>query len=589
MARLSEQEINQIRAKADIVDVVGRYVPLTRKGRNYVAQCPFHDDHDPSMSVNADKQIFKCFVCGTGGNVFGFVQKYEKISFIEAVYKVAEYAGVPIEHSLALPVKKIDPHLAALYKANQETIEYTHYQLDTLDARHVKEYLYKRNLTDAIIKTFAIGYNPEEDALYRFLHAKKIPDSDILAAGLARMSSVGMKDVFANRIMIPIHDADGHPVGFTARRIKESDEAKYINTTETDVYKKGDLIFNYHRAKPEARKAKKVFLVEGAMDVLAFEKVGLHNALATLGTAITKTQLQLLKMLHVPIVVCYDGDMAGKNATYKFGKMAVQEQIAFEIVDNRYGLDPDEIIDAYGKDELIALSSRTLSWIDFLFEYLLTRYNLDNYSQKKEFAMEMADAIKHLQDDFEKESYYIRLRELTDFDMQEKNTAINERQIQKKETFGKRSFLTFPKSGRSHAEYEILSQMLSGISASNYYKEELGFLKDDTCNKLAIYIIDYYRTHTLMEIADLLDTIKEETVKTLALDIADWELAREEVDMEVLKEAVEKVKDCFLDDKIQMLNEKIKTVNDPMEKAKLAGEKNQLIKERGERLCQGRK
>lgn len=164
-----------------------------------------------------------------------------------------------------------------------------------------------------------------------------------------------------------------------------------------------------------------------------------------------------------------------KNATYKFGKMAVQEQIAFEIVDNRYGLDPDEIIDAYGKDELIALSSRTLSWIDFLFEYLLTRYNLDNYSQKKEFAMEMADAIKHLQDDFEKESYYIRLRELTDFDMQEKNTAINERQIQKKETFGKRSFLTFPKSGRSHAEYEILSQMLSGISASNYYKEELGF------------------------------------------------------------------------------------------------------------------
>ena len=129
----------------------------------------------------------------------------------------------------------------------------------------------------------------------------------------------------------------------------------------------------------------------------------------------------------------------------------------------------------------------------------------------------------------------------------EKNTAINERQIQKKETFGKRSFLTFPKSGRSHAEYEILSQMLSGISASNYYKEELGFLKDDTCNKLAIYIIDYYRTHTLMEIADLLDTIKEETVKTLALDIADWELAREEVDMEVLKEAVEKVKDCFLE------------------------------------------
>lgn len=590
MARLSEQEINQIRTKADIVDVVGRYIPLTRKGRNYVAQCPFHDDHDPSMSVNADKQIFKCFVCGTGGNVFGFVQKYEKISFIEAVYKVADYAGVHVEHSLALPSKTVDPHVAALYKALQETIEYTHYQLDTLDARHVKEYLYKRNLNDDIIKKFAIGYNPIDDALYRFLHAKKIADEDILGAGLARMSSMGMRDVFTNRIMIPIHDADGHPVGFTARRMKESDEAKYINTTETDVYKKGELIFNYHRAKPEARKNKKVVLVEGAMDVIAFEKVGLHHAVATLGTAITKTQLQLLKLLQVPIVVCYDGDTAGKNATYKFGKLAMQEHLKFEIVDNRYGLDPDEIIDAYGKEELIALASRTISWIDFLFEYLATRYNLDNYSQKKEFAMEIADAIQHLQDDFEKESYYIRLRELTDFDMQIKDSQQYERKQKKKETYTKRSsFLTFPKSGRSHAEYEILSQMLSGISASNYYKEELGFLKDDTCNKLAIYIIDYYRTHTQLEVADLLNTIAEEPVKVLALDISNWELSRDEVDMEVLHEAVEKVKDCFLDDKIQLLNEKIKAMRDPMEKAKLASEKNQIIKQRGERLCQGRK
>ena len=589
MARLSEQEINDIRSKADIVDVVGRYVPLSRKGRNYVAKCPFHDDHDPSMSINTDMQIFKCFVCGAGGNVFGFVQKIEKISFIEAVYKVADYAGVHLEHSLALPSKHVDPKLAALYKAIQETIEFTHYQLDTLDAKHVKEYLLKRNLTETIIKDFEIGYNPMDNKLYRFLHAKKVSDEDVLNAGLCRMNAMGVQDIFANRIMIPIHDASGNPVGFTARRINESDEAKYINTQETLVYKKGDLIFNYHRVKNVIRTYQKVILVEGAMDVLAFEKVDLHNALATLGTAITQVQLQLLKQLHAPVVVCYDGDKAGQNATYKFGKLAVKEKLVFEIVDNRYGLDPDEIIDMYGKDELIALSNKTISWVNFLFEFLLKRYNLENYSQKKEFALEMAEAIEGVENDFEKEGYYIRLRELTDFDMHQTMHSKDKDRTKQKPHTPTKTYLTYPKSGRSHAEYEILSQMLHGVAASNYYKEELGFMKDENCNKLAIYIIDYYRSHNEIIVADLLDTIAEEPVKELLINISSWELARNDTNMDVLKEAISKVKDCFIEDQIQILNEKIKHVLDPIEKAKLASEKNQLIQQRGDRFCQGRK
>lgn len=605
MARLSEQEINQIRAKADIVDVIGRYVPLTRKGKNYACTCPFHDDHDPSLSISTDKQIYKCFVCGAGGNVFSFVQNYEKISFIEAVYKVAEYAGVTMEHTLNIPERKKDPHVEALQKACKDTIEFTHYQLDTLDAKHVKEYLLKRNLTEDIIKTFELGYNPQHDTLYKFLHAKKHKDEDIVGAGLARLTTIGMKDVFANRIMIPIHNEFGEPVGFSARRVEENEEAKYINTTETDIYKKGNLVFNYHRAKMIARKEKKVFLVEGAMDVLALEKVDVHNSIATLGTAITKEQMHLLNMLHVPIVVCYDGDKAGKNATYKFGKMAREHSLAFEIVDNKFGLDPDEVIDVYGKEELLQMVNRTISWIDYLFEFLLTRYNLENYTQKKEFAVEMAEEINALQNDFEKQSYFVRLRQLTDFDMQVGNTpdvkSFDEQSSYRGKTtkraeaetartsYPKRNFLTFPKSGRSHAEHEILSQMVSGIAASNYFKEELGFLKNDISNKLAIYIIDYYRSHTQLQVADLLDIIQEDAVKGLLLEIANWELARDEVNMLVLKESIAKVKSCFIDDKIQLLNEQIKTIHDPMEKAKLAMEKNQLIKEREEWRNAGRK
>lgn len=579
MARLSEQEINDIRAKADIVDVISRYISITRKGKGFYATCPFHDDHDPSMSISSDKQIFKCFVCGAGGNVFSFVQKYEQISFLEAVYKVADYAGVHMEHALVLPEKNIDPHIQALYKVCHDMIEYTHYQLQTPDAQAVKEYLYKRGLTDEIIDRFELGYNPNNDAVYHFLHAKKHEDENMIAAGVARMSDNGMKDVFYNRITIPIHDTHGNPVGFSARRIQESEEAKYINTQETKIYHKGDLIFNYHRAKAEARNKRCAYIVEGAMDVLALEKVDMHNAVATLGTACTKEQLKLLSMLGVDIVLCYDGDQAGKNATYKFGKLA-KNHLPFTIVDNKLGLDPDEIIDAYGKEELKNVLNKTISWVDFLFDYLLGRYDLENYSQKKEYAMELAEEIEALKDDFERQNYYIRLRELTGFDMYVNKGQGNQNSQKEKKEYQKRAYVTYPKSGTLAAEYVILSQMLNGLNASNAFRDELGFLKDEDSNTLAMYIIDYYRTHKTIHVADLLNVIKEERVQHLLLMISDWELAQKEVNMEVLSEAITKMKTCLLDEKIAVLKQKAKEVIDPIKKAKIADERNKLIRER---------
>lgn len=588
MARLSEQEIAHIRKRADIADVIGHYIPLHRKGKNFTCVCPFHDDHNPSMQIASDLQIYKCFSCGVGGNVFTFVQNYEKISFIEAVYKVAEYAGVTIEHSMAIPQKKVDPHIAALHKVSHEAVEYTHYQMHTLEAKHIKEYLYQRNMDDALIKKFELGYNPSDDALYHFLHAKKYQDDIIVQAGLARYTSIGIKDVFSNRIMIPIHDAFGEPVGFTARRVKEDEQAKYMNTSETDIYKKGHIVFNYHRARLAAKQAKKAILVEGAMDVLAFEKVQISYALATLGTATTKEQLLLLKRLHVPIVVCYDGDEAGKHATYTFGKLAQSVQLPFEIVDNRLGLDPDEIIDAYGKNKLLEMAEKTISWVEFLFTYLTGRYNLENYSQKKEYAKEIAQEIAHLQDDFEKQNYYIRLREITEFDMRMQTAQVTNDAVRVERPYAS-SYLPLPRSGRHRAEHEILSQMLCGIAASNYYKEELGFMKDEDCNALALYIIDYYRGHSQMQVAELLDYIQEEQIRALLLDISQWDLGKHEIQMDVLQGAVDRMKRSLLEDQIAHLNARIKKEQDPMEKAKIASEKNTLIKQRNDWLSQGRK
>lgn len=575
MARLSEEQINQIRSKVDIVDVIGSYIPLTRKGKGYWCTCPFHDDTNPSMSVSQEKQIYKCFVCNAGGNVFSFIQNYEQVGFMEAVAKVAGTAGIELEVDVMPKARQVDPEQERLINVCKEMQEFTHYQLDTLSAASVKDYLHRRGLNEEIIQRFALGYNPEQDAVYKFLKAKKHTDEDILNAGVARMSSMGMKDVFSGRLTIPIHDIHGNTVGFSARRLKENEDAKYINTSETKIYHKGNLIFNYHRAKNEARKKNSAILVEGAMDVLAFEKIDMHNAIATLGTACTKEQIRLLKQLHVPIVVCYDGDEAGKNATYKFGKMAVEYQLDFEIMDNKTGLDPDEIIDVHGKDSLKTMVNRTISWIEFLFEYLSAQYNLNNYSQKKEFAVEMAAAINLLKDDFEKTNYFMRLRQLTDFDMQIQSTAqINSHNEQK--TI-KKSYVPFPKTGWMQAEQVILSQMLCGVSASNLFKEELGYLKDDTSSKLAMYIIDFYRTHKEMSVADLLTMIKEDSVKTALLNIANWDLAKDCIDLNLLRDAIRKVKACLLDDKILYINDKIKGLNDPLQKAALAGEKNALI------------
>ena len=579
MARLSEEKINEIRNQADIVQVIGNYLPLTRKGKNYVATCPFHDDHSPSMSISPDKQIYKCFVCGAGGNVFTFVKDYEKISFIEAVIKVAELINYELDESeKRAGGVEADPQVAAIHKVLSAGINYMNYTLFTPVASMAKEILSRRGLNDELIRRFDIGYNPRNDALTHYLLQKKFNEADLVAANVSRVSANGIHDVFSHRIMIPIHDRNGNPVGFTARRIDEDDTSKYINTTDTPAFHKGNLVFNLHRAKQAIKEEKRVIVVEGAMDVIAYEKVGIHASVATLGTACTLTQLQQIRNLHVPVVVSYDGDEAGLNATYKFGKLAASIGLIVEVVDNELGLDPDEIIEAYGFEELFSLSKKTISWIDFLFRYLQKRYNLQNYSQRKEFAQEIAEQILLLKEDFEKRNYYQRLYEITQFDMSKEIKHEESRRIQTK--IG----LRVPISGILRAEYEILSAMLLSVQASNRFKEALGFLIDEDCNKLALYIIDYYRSYDVIQLADLYDYIHEEAVKDLLLQIGNWELAPQLYQEDVFMQSVLKIQSACFEDKIQKLTHEALLLSDPLAKAELMNDILRLKREKNELL-----
>ena len=584
MSWISEEDIKAIRQQADIVDVMSRYITLEKQGKNYKAICPFHDDHDPSLSISTDKQIFKCFVCGTGGNVFTFVQKIENISFLEAVCKVAELIHYPLHMDKSQFQPKVDQN-QPLYDCIQSYIRFLTFELESENGESVKRYLSQRKINEDIIKRFEIGYAPESSRSVKYLKAKGFNEQILTDTGLIRTHDLNTYAVFDNRLMIPIHDENGNPVGFTARRLNEDkDVAKYINTSETKIYHKGNLIFNYHRAKEFAKKNKRSILVEGAMDVIAFEKADIHESIACLGTACTKEQMTLLKRLNVPLVVCYDGDKAGKAATYKFGKLAVDYGLNFSIVKNTTGKDPDEIFNELGKDELYLSVHKTVSFVEFLLDYLPNQYDLDNYEDKKKFTSEMQSFIERTCTDFEKADYYSRIKDLTGFDLSHQNQNIP---VSKKESRNNAAVVRNIeplKNGRTLAEHGVLWMILNSKLAADQFKDQIGFFQDPVCEELSLYCYDMYRNMDHIDFDVLMSYIEKEDVRNLLVSLMENPFHVDGYNEDFFNDSLMKIKECTLQAQIDNLNDQIKNVQDPMLKISLASKKQELIIQRNEIL-----
>ena len=584
MSWISEDDIKAIRQQADIVDVMSRYITLEKKGKDYKAICPFHDDHDPSLSISTDKQIFKCFVCGTGGNVFTFVQKIENISFLEAVCKVAELIHYPLHMDTSQFQPKVDQN-QPLYDCVQSYIRFLTYELQSENGESVKRYLSQRKINEDIIKRFEIGYAPESSRSVKYLKAKGFNEQILTDTGLIRTHDLDTYAVFDNRLMIPIHDENGNPVGFTARRLNEDkDVAKYINTSETKIYHKGHLIFNYHRAKEFAKKNKRCILVEGAMDVIAFEKADIHESIACLGTACTKEQIALLKRLNVPLVVCYDGDKAGKAATYKFGKLAVDYGLNFSIVKNTTGKDPDEIFNELGKDELYLSVHKTVSFVEFLFDYLPNQYDLDNYEDKKKFTSEMQSFIERTCTDFEKADYYSRIRDLTGFDLSHQSANIPAPKKESRNNAAVVRNIEPLKNGRTLAEHGVLWMILNSKLAADQFKDQIGFFQDPVCEELSLYCYDMYRNMDHIDFDVLMSYIEKEDVRNLLVSLMENPFQVDGYNEDFFNDSLMKIKECTLQAQIDNLNDQIKNVQDPMLKISLASKKQELIIQRNEIL-----
>ena len=573
--KLNDEVINDIRNSANIVDVIGHYIPLVRKGKSYTALCPFHDDHDPSLSISEDKQIYKCFVCGNGGNVFTFVSNFKKISFPEAVREVGNIIGKPVEIDVA--PKKVSPY-QRYYDLLNAMIAYSSYLLSGSKlGEAAMNYLNERGLEKSEIDYFNIGLNPDGNKIYEYLKNHGYSDEEMIRSGVCRLLDSGMADIFYNRIIFPIHDREGNPIAFTARDYRGLSDSKYINSSENVIYTKGDHLYNYHRARDAARKAGYVLVCEGVMDVIAFFRAGRENVMATLGTACSKKQQELLKGLNVRIVLAYDGDNAGQAANIKLGEQLLEQGIAVSVIDNDTLLDPDEVIKQFGKNALRDLEAKQISYLDYAIKYYRQRYNLENYEDRKRMTMKVSALIEKLPDAYDRDNYYNELYELT---------KIRKRIAQEENKVGynkKIADVSFSIDGLTKAEYTILVQMAMSKKAVDVYQRQLGCLLDGNDQKLAMLIIDDYRRNSSCSLSRIYDETSDEAIRDLITGLALVENLPSGYDEKSLEGAIEKVKLEIKKKKMDDLKQKIARYSavDQKKSEEYLREYEELIRELG--------
>ena len=426
--RIPEETIEQIRDQSNIIDVISQYSQLKKKGKNHFAFCPFHEERTPSFSVQEEKQLYHCFSCGRGGNVFSFIMEIEGLSFPEAVIKTAELADISLDASLVDSVHQQRPQedsekgkLIAIHEAAVEF--YHHILMHTKIGEPALNYLINRGLSRETIETFQIGFAPDQkNLLQQFVEQKDEWEKDLLLkSGLfTERSNEEIFDRFYNRIMFPLNNNQGSPVGFSGRILEERDDVsapKYLNSPETDLFNKRNLLFNYDKARPTIRKQKETYLFEGFMDVISSHQVGVTNALATMGTSLTEEHLAQLEKITDHIVLSFDGDNAGMEAIKRSAEF-ISEKTTFtvEVVQFPEKLDPDDYIQKKGMDAYTTfLADGRLTVTGFLMKYHRRNKNLQNDSQRLEYIDVILKEMTNVPSAIEREVYFQQLAE--EFDL----------------------------------------------------------------------------------------------------------------------------------------------------------------------------
>ena len=371
---IDKAKIDEINEKTDIVELVSQYTKLTKSGSTeYKGLCPFHDEKTPSFMVSTDKTIATCFGCHKGGRPIRFLQQIKGLSFTDACIELAEKANIELD------VKRYNgPDYSKYYKLMAEAANFYQYTLlNTESGKKALEYLKKRGITEELIKEFNIGLAPnQDDVLYQTLKYKNYNELDMIDCALVKKNDETNEfyDMFKNRIMFPVSDKDGNVIAFSGRIFNnEPDQPKYINSSETVIFKKNQALYHIDKARSQILKTNRIILHEGQMDVIAATKAGFGEAVCSMGTALTQNQVKLIYEFTDKVILCYDGDSAGINSMIKAIKLIKAENLDLSIVKLPDGLDPDEYVNKYGADEYKKyFESNIKSPNDFIYEYIRT-------------------------------------------------------------------------------------------------------------------------------------------------------------------------------------------------------------------------
>ena len=505
-----------ILAHCKITDVISSFLTITKKGKNYVAICPFHDDTTPSMYISPEKQMFKCFVCGTGGDAISFVSKYLHISYGEAMRKVAEIIGYHDPRlEKAVSSRPVDEKKTALLKCLKDLTLYYSYALSTSEGKEGLEYFENRKLDASIRDFYHLGYAPKDGkATIEFLQSRGHTLKTIQDTGVAIPVSGSYSDRSQGRVVFPIFDVDGNVIGYSARKIRESDEAKYVNSPETYLFHKSDILYNYHIAKEQAKIKGHIYVLEGFMDVYALHKIGMDNAVAIMGTALTQEHIALLRQLNVEIRLCLDGDLPGQTAMMKICKVLVDSGLKVVVVDNQgSSKDPDEILNSDGPEALRVYLNKLLSRVDFVLNYYKNSNPLQTAEQKKKLIAEFLPVLLRIKSQLDFDNYIHKLADITGYNYDSiRELVIKARQ--KGDGDVDRVISNFHPERKvlkrlQMAERELLYQMLNNSEAVVFYEHNVGGFYDEMYRAIANFIIEYVINNPKFDPNDIIALIEQ--------------------------------------------------------------------------------
>lgn len=568
---IGQEELQNLREQVDIVDVISSYIPLTQKGRNFFGVCPFHDDNHPSMSVSREKQIYTCFACGASGNVFKFIMDYEHVSFREAVSKVATIAGV--EMNLHLPTHQTTSKYQKLYDCYSFASKLYQNNLHTKLGQGALEYLKKRQIDDECIKEFGIGYSLKDGHTLTDLLLKKNYDKNVLIrSGLVVENSYGLSDIYIDRVMFPLSDLEGRVVGFSGRLYNDEKQFKYINSKESEIFKKGELLYNYHRAKEEARKKKQIILMEGFMDVIRAYTIGIKNVVATMGTAVTKEQASHLKRLSNDIIICFDGDQAGAKGTASCIEELLKLGVTPKVVRLENDLDPDEYIRKYGAEAFQKKLNNPMSTMDFKLAYYKKNKDLSDSADLTHYVKEVIQELSKISDDIMREVTLKKVHDESGLDI-----SFLKDQLDKLQTQEEKKIIVPPKVVKEKkretkyekAEKALLYYMLRDTRAIQIYEEKVTFMPTKAYRNLAREIRLFYREYGKIELADFMTYVSDnEAIEEALSDIVSLTL-KEEASIEELNDYAKVIREYTINEEIKRLQKEMEGAS-LEEKTKLA-------------------